>query len=29
MALEFYLDYVILSAYAEQFGLDMEVQNVA
>ena len=29
MALEFYLDYIILSAHAEQFGLDMEVQNVA
>ena len=29
VALEIYLDYVILTAYAEQFGLDMEVQNVA
>ena len=29
VALEIYLDYVILAAYAEQFGLDMEVQNVA
>jgi hypothetical protein len=29
VALEIYLDYVILTAYAEQFGLDMEAQNVA
>ena len=29
VALEIYLDYVTLTAYAEQFGLDMEVQNVA
>ncbi len=29
VALEIYLDYVILTAYAEQFGLDMEVRNVA
>jgi hypothetical protein len=29
VALEIYLDYVILAAYAEQFGLDMEVRNVA
>jgi len=28
MALEFYLDYVILAAHAEQIGLDREVQNV-
>ena len=29
MALEFYLDFVILSAHAEQFGLDREVRYVA
>ena len=29
VALEIYLDYVILTAYAEQFGLNMEVRNVA
>ena len=28
MALEIYLDYVILAAHAEQIGLDREVQNV-
>ena len=28
MAMEFYLNFVILSAHAEQFGLDREIRNV-